>query len=792
MAQDSVTILEEVVVTATKRETNLMDTPIAISAFDQAALIRNGIKDARDMGQLVPNLQLSISNSDNAVEFTLRGVGSSNNTELGDPNVGFHIDGIYSPRPQGAMALMYDLERLEVLRGPQGTLFGRNSTVGSINLITAKPDLDAFSGELQAEVGNYQHKQLRGTLNTPINDTLALRGNFFINRADSYIDHSPDFNRADQRRAGGYSASDSYGNSDQWAARLSALWQPTDTFSWQLAYEQFQDDSAGGQDLADCDRLQGSSDACDQDFWSLRTNVAGQLDLNIESVRSNIHYDLNDQLRLSYHVGYADQERQQFWDGDGGLGGTDIYLGTQNSDYESISHELQLQSTGTEPLQWIIGYFNFKEDNAILFDVDLPYLWQTGATPAPGDTTGSATHGHGALYFLQPERISKSEAYFAQGTYEITEKLNLTLGYRHTKDKKEDKDGGNYACFSDQIDGCYLNGEQIPTLNNGLFGDNRTSIARVSDNSIKRDWSKDTFRVVFDYALDENLLLFASYATGFKSGIFTDVVTVIRTGEEIALDAGPEEVATWELGTKARLLDGSMNLSAVMFFSDYSDMQVTTVKNFGPIRDPLPAEDPDTIPQQTQLVTENAAESSINGFELEIDWAPTVNSRFTGYLAWLDARVDEWITQDTTFCDQRFGSDCPVTDLEGNRLPRSPRWSLNLSYEYHFDLHNGATITPWIAFHWEDEYYLRPFNVDKAFDINSGQVTDRYTDKEDSFINVDATLRYQGPQENWYIELYGKNLTDETVKNRFAESEGILKGTYNPPRFYGVRAGFSF
>lgn len=779
-------------VTATKRETNLMDTPIAISAFDQAALIRNGIKDARDMGQLVPNLQLSVSNSDNAVEFTLRGVGSSNNTELGDPNVGFHIDGIYSPRPQGAMALMYDLERLEVLRGPQGTLFGRNSTVGSINLITAKPQLDAFSAELQAEIGNYQHKQLRGTLNAPINEKLALRGNFFIDRGDSYIDHNPDSNRIDQRRAGGYSADDSYGNSDQWAARISALWQPFDTFSWQLSYEQFQDDSAGGQDLADCDRLQGTSDACTEDFWSLRSNVKGMLDLNIESVRSNAHYDINEELRLSYHMGYADQERQQFWDGDGGLGDTDIYLGTQASDYESISHELQLQSQGSARLQWIVGYFNFKEDNAILFDVDLPYLWETGATPAPGDTSGTAIHGHGALYFLQPERTSSSQAYFAQGTYDLTDQLRLTLGYRHTKDKKQDKNGGNYACFSDQIDGCYLNGEQVPSLNNGLFGDNRSNIPRLSDNSIKRDWRKDTFRVVLDYDVDENLLFYASYATGFKSGIFTDVVTVIRTGEEIALDAGPEEVATWELGVKTTLLDGNMNLSAALFFSDYSDMQVTTIKNFGPIRDPLPAEDPDSIPQQTQLVTENAAESSINGIELEVDWAVSAQSRFTGYLAWLDARIDDWVTQDTTFCDQRFSGACPITNLKGNRLPKSPRWSINLSYEYKAILANGSTITPWISFHWKDAYYLRPFNVDKAIDANSGQLTERYTDKEDSHVNLDASIRFQSADENWYIELYGNNLTDERVKNRFAETEGILKGTYNPPRRYGLRTGFRF
>jgi len=787
-------LLEEVIVTATKRQTRLMDTPIAISAFDQAALIRNGIKDARDMSALVPNLNLGVSNSDNAVEINLRGVGSTNNTELGDPNVGFYVDGIYSPRPQGAMALMYDLERLEVLRGPQGTLFGRNSTVGAVNLISAKPSLEALEASLQAELGRFNHRQLRATLNLPVGEDLAFRVNAFRERADSYIDVDPDLDRGDQRRAGGYSDADSYGNSDRWAARLSVLWSPHEALSWHLAYERFQDDSAGGQDLMDCDRLRGTNDACDQRFWSLRANVAGHLDLSIDSIRSNLSYDIGDSLRLSYHYGQADQERQQFWDGDGGVGAVDLYLGTQWSDYESASHELQLASTGDSALQWILGYYYFEEDNGILFDVDLPFLFETGATPAPGETSGTAANGHGALYFLQPERTSETSAYFTQATWSLGDEWRLTLGYRHTEDEKQDKDGGNYVCFSDQIDGCYLNGEQVPTLNNGLFGGNRTNIPRVSDNSVKRDWRKDTFRLGVDYLYSNDVMYYLSYATGFKSGIFTDVVTVLRTGEEITLDAGPEEVATWELGVKATLLGGSMNLTAAIFSSDYDDMQVTTVKDFGPIRDPLPGETPEeiaNIPTQTQLVTENAAESSIDGVEIEIDWAPYRQGRFSGFVAWLDAEIDDWETQDTVFCEQRFGGDCAVVNLKGNQLPRAPEWSVTLSYEHQLVLTDGSTLTPWLSVHWQDDYYLRPFNLDKTVDFDTGQLTERYTDREDAYTTVDLNVRYTSADERWYLEVYGKNLTDERIKNRFAETEGVLKGVYNPPKSYGLRVGFS-
>ena len=134
--------LAEVVVTATKKRTSLMTTPVAVSAFNQEQLSRDGVQDVRDLGALVPNMQIGFSPSDSGVQITVRGITSNNFTELGDPTVGIHVDGMYSPRPQSGMALLHDVERIEILRGPQGTLFGRNSTAGAINVITARPNVD--------------------------------------------------------------------------------------------------------------------------------------------------------------------------------------------------------------------------------------------------------------------------------------------------------------------------------------------------------------------------------------------------------------------------------------------------------------------------------------------------------------------------------------------------------------------------------------------------------------------------------------------------------------------------
>ena len=182
-----VMIIEEMTVTATRVETNLMETAISVSAFDQETLTQNGVRDIRDASDLVPNFDVAFSPSDSGVQLTIRGINSNNFTEISDPSVAFHVDGVYSPRPQGATALMFDLERLEVMRGPQGTLFGRNSAAGSVNVITAKPAFDGVYATLGAEVGNYGYLNTLGTLNVPLSDTLAVRFNFFQEERESWI-----------------------------------------------------------------------------------------------------------------------------------------------------------------------------------------------------------------------------------------------------------------------------------------------------------------------------------------------------------------------------------------------------------------------------------------------------------------------------------------------------------------------------------------------------------------------------------------------------------------------------
>jgi len=509
-AADSPEWIEEIIVTATKRETDLMSTPVAVTALGQDDLNREGVQDMLDLGSLIPNMQVGHSPSDSGVQITVRGVTASNFTEIGDPAVGIHVDGMYSPRPQGGLALMHDVERVEVLRGPQGTLFGRNSTTGTVNIITARPDFEGVSGLMEVEFGRFEHKLARGWFNLPLSDSVALRISFMRDKTDSYIQQEWDrydlefdsnfdgdledpldiqadgVPNVDQRRAKAVGDEDAYGNSNRWAHRVSALWQPSDSFKWFLSYDHYQDRGAGNVLLKDCEQAKGTFFACDHPQYYASINVPGRIDMSIITYRSELIWDLPG-FTVEYRLAIADQDRYQQYDTDGGFfadpdhpawgfghlkrdqarldrtgrpvlddngmptgrsefsGATllpweDLQQTTSYSNYASTVHELQFKGdselAGRE-LRWIAGFFDMQEDNAIRFDQEFPFCC---AAPRPFAQT-----------FEQPDRQISSTAFFAQIDYQATEQLNLTFGYRYTSDKKSDNGGMNYITIGEWV-----------------------------------------------------------------------------------------------------------------------------------------------------------------------------------------------------------------------------------------------------------------------------------------------------------------------------------------------------
>ena len=366
--------VEEVIVTATKRETSLMETPIAVSVVSQDQLTLQGLSRISDLSSLVPNMIVGESGVDSGVSIAIRGVSSNNYTELGDPTVSVHVDGMYSPRPQAALALAHDVERIEVLRGPQGTLFGRNSTSGAINVISARPKFgDSVTGRMGVRVSadGRNMNEVDGFFNIPINDEIAVRASFKTAAADSFInqtvdtyDWSLDYNRngqigvntsaaptgtpvsgqvdwgdardivadgipnVDQRRARNVGPDEAYYNIDNSAARFSILYAPVDReFEWFLSYDSFEDNGAGSVYLKDCEQAELSRGmaydfSCAQgpdNPFNAAINNPGVLELNIDTIRSEMKFRVTEDAVGELRIARADHDRFQIYDGDGGF-----------------------------------------------------------------------------------------------------------------------------------------------------------------------------------------------------------------------------------------------------------------------------------------------------------------------------------------------------------------------------------------------------------------------------------------------------------------------------------------
>jgi iron complex outermembrane receptor protein len=859
------TVIDSVVVTATKFETTLMQTPVAVTAVTQETLDREGVLDVRDLANLVPNMQVGFSPSDSGVQVAIRGITSNNFTELGDPTVGVHVDGSYSPRPQTAMALMHDVERVEILRGPQGTLFGRNSTAGAINILTARPDTSGTYGNGSVELGNYNHLLLRGMMNVTANDWLAFRGSFMMAKADSYIDQTMDtfdlnwdtdndgiFNgpndvpadgipNTDQRRNRPVDASDAYGNADRWAARLSMMMTPTENLSWMLTWDRYHDESAGAISLKDCEKAKGTFFACDKPQFTASINVPGELDMTVDTWRSLLNWEITDEVILEHRIAYSTETRYQAYDGDGGAfadpdhpayginrvccGGLgflirdeqaiidagfkpfaimpfeDLQLTTRYSNYDSLTSELQFKSNGDGPLRWVAGAFYLKEDNDIRFDVEIPFCCSAGIPLAQS--------------FVQPKREVESKALFGQLDYQVSDKWNVTAGYRYSWDEKSDKGGSNHETI-----GYWVNPGQFDPSNSfwmeswGLIGivpywsasgqlyqagnltDAMGSLAedfvdRVpgTDNSFKADWSKGTWRIGADYTPNENLFFYGYAATGYKAGGFGDKINVCDCeGGLTAFAYDPEETLTFEMGVKARLNDGKLTLIGTIFSTTYDDMQRTTWAIVG--ESEVSGRDIGT------LLTTNIAEAQINGAEFEFDWIPWKGGRILGWAAYLDAEITKFPgAEDGWFCFERayLGlSECAPedpnqvrpdntlrrpTDFTGNTLPWSPEFSLSVTFQHAFIVSDDMILTPSLTANWQSEMFFADNNFDEK-PFSSGQ---------DAFSTINASIRLNNSTYGWTTELYVYNLTDELVRNWADPGPGYMKASFFSPRTYGLK-----
>lgn len=732
--------LQEVIVTATKRETKLQDTPIAISAFSQDSLDRGQVKDITDLAKFVPGLAFAEQGDQSAILLTLRGIGNdSAYTEVADPEVAMYVDGIYSPRAQGASVLMYDMERVEVDRGPQGTLFGRNATVGAVNLISAKPTLDKEYGSAEVVAGSYARFGTRGMFNLPVTKDFALRFAFASEKHDGYVDYQAAPNVAGVNPQAFVSNGTKYYAGDQKSFRVSGLWTPTEKLTWNLNFEWYEDTGAPVLNLMQDPRP-------GQKLWSALIDSAPEQDRFSKAIHSRMDYAINDYLDFSYIAGASWIGGSTQVDADAGTlpptsATTPSTAFEQNntvwSAYDFFSHEVQLKSSGVHTIDWIVGAYYSHETNRIRFDIDELNGYRGGTESWSGS-------------FIQADREIESMAGFGQAVYHVTDDFRLTGGFRFTRDDKRDTGGRNITC----------NGCTQP-----IFGRDPYSLPNyaVSNNDVYGEWTKPTWLVRGDVDVIKDVLLaYASVGTGFKSGNIED-------GGRLA---GPETLTNYEIGAKSTLFGGKATLNVAGYYEDFTGYQINQAVTF---------RDANGNITSTQLITQNAEGAKAYGLEVELAARLTHNDTLQLSLSAQHTELESLLSVDNRLYS---GNDLThLQQLKGNALPHAPSIGGTIGYEHVFDLPSGASITPRVSTHFESRSWLSYFNVPGY-------------DEQKAYTRTDLAVRYEAPSGRWSLEGFVQNLENDNIKTNAGTFGGpatpVWTAVYMPPQTWGFRAKASF
>jgi iron complex outermembrane recepter protein len=757
------TSLDAIVVTATRRETTLQETPLAITAFDQQKLDDNRVVSLLDVRGLVPNLQF-FENGDHAVPLIfIRGLGTRNQTEAGDQGISFYTDGVFAARSQGTTVMLYDLDRVEVLRGPQGTLFGRNSTGGAIALHTAKPDASGFDAAAELISGTDELLGFRGMVNVPLTDRWALR----VAGATEEQEGRTEFAEGNE-----FETNRKYGTVDLSSFRISSNLELTDNVNWFLAYEKFLN--------------QGTGDVGSMDFDN-RVNDAtapGNLDLDSDSIRTRFDVGFGEGYTASYIGGYAEFDQSQLY-GNGVQGDS---RNTVYSTYEGTQHELQVTSPSDQRFFWTAGLFYFEEENSIRFDM-LHGSW--GFTPQDSPEGVLST-------FVQPSRGLESESVYGQGTFAFTDRFRLTAGARYIDDTRTDEGGRSIDCTFPLVGDLPAN---IAAQASDLNGAQGCFFRQYND--MKGNWTKTTWMARGEYDLTDDVLLYLSHGTGWKSGVLQDGMGFADLDDGTgnldftrnnALLQEPEEVESTELGVKTDFT--GWQLSANLFYMDFTNMQVT-----GAVIDPVTG--------QSTLTNTNAGGATIQGVEFESSVALfDAAGRLDFTFAYLDATYDEFLGNESNFGDARgrIWNPCGlgvepsgactgnVFDFAGNSLPYAPEYQATLIYTHTFELGNSASIVPRIRVSYFDDMFL---GWENRTDRPAGTLSTTDPGEADfgvqpSYTLLDLSLGYHSANGQWYVEAFGTNTTDEEVKTEAFYGAPVTSYKWGDPSEYGVRFGFRY
>mgnify|MGYP002700415006 CR=1 FL=1 len=787
--------LEEIIVTATKRETSLMDTSAAVSAFDGDTRQQLGIDNSFDLVAHTPSLSVTSN------KISIRGIGRANNALGSDPGVGIYWDGVYMTE-NGVFdySNFLDIERIEVLRGPQGTLYGRNSIGGAVNFVSKQPT-DEWSGNVVAEFGDYDRTVLQGLISGPLTDKLGVMAAVSEIKRDGFqedIRTGDDCDQTDNRYA---TVSFRHETTDNWTNSVKLL----------NAKEDYRPSAGYAVGSFSRDLVQQYNNGFylpgmfpDQNFVNMNQGLAidnpalddiEDVSIDFKPIQENdrksifvtSEYDA-DRYSIKYTGGYTSFDYIKAIDADltnaadsgvnwdnllvfGLPGGNPLgdavsspfaqlygapghsltpsdMIYTVEQEASFVSHELQLTTDFEGPVNYIGGlyYYRSQEEQQLSYverNDDLMDVYRWLGVYAQGFAGTLNTSPDNDLYRASSSLTTQSMAVYGQLQWELSESTVITAGLRYSYDEKDGRDE-TFAQYVGPVAAAFTN--------------DGATVSRQADD----DWKQVTWRLGIDHALNEDHFLYAFVASGYRSGGFNFNKPTSTTDVD---QVDPEELTSFEIGYKGELMDNRVNFSSAIYYYDYEDLQVLQS---------------DVVSGVAVTSFENAKKASAWGIETEMVALLTENLSLRGTWSYNDTEYKDFASADANACIIEETA-CVVKNLQGNEFPLAPKHkaSINLTYEWEMaDLEWRATA----SYMFTGEQYMSAFNNDSY-------------DKIDSWDRADARLSVNSADQSWEVTAFVKNISDDRdVVYQERPSTVTRTGTKDltEPRTLGVRVRYSF
>lgn len=799
--------IEEIVVTAQKREQNLQDVPVSISAFSSETIEEAELSTFADISSLAPGITLDQGTETRTTSITIRGVGSSQNNMGIEPSTTMMIDGEVLAQSSALNGDLIDIERVEVLRGPQGTLFGKNTSSGIVHYVTKKPILDEFQGQVKFSADEYNLKKIQATVNVPLTDILALRANAVYSDTDGFMENNkPGEADIGKKRVKG--------------ARLQLLFTPTDQLEVLVRAESTEsENNCCGSTIIKVADDQAEEPTnphlvhpavapyLEMGWGNLTTYMSDDQisDLKNDAFSVEVNYDLGEHT-ITYTGHYRDWSLLNNTELAGStLDISELYFGGTNS-FENMQHELRLATNGGGNIDFVAGLFYQQQDAArdgrerfcnqtarlTFWDIDnwVPGDEANDGNPTDFDIDGNllecrqGTISTNGVYnydsYYETTVDTKNMAVFGQLDWHLSDALTVFFGARYLKDESE----------------LYYKGGRLASQGQHRADRGQPPQATRDPNFQHRADSTDNefiYRVGGQLNFSDELMVYASYGTGYKGvGWFN---TISNAQADIAdpdkNPVLPEQSRQIEVGVRSDWWDNRLRVNATAFRTEYKDFQER-------VRE---VDEDETYEDGTAVTTPlfvNAGKVISQGLELEFDASLTRAFKLKGNAAYIDAYYDDFgdyfqncpaglvgTDECRTLTQTSNNRDVNVLILDGRTLARAPKTQYRIEGRYNFDL-MGQDAWWRLAYRWKDNIQYR-FNHDPETEHPSYELVDLF-----------VGMRGDMGQGQYNVNLFVKNLFDKTYYSRLVPRASYLGGGYrgiirkDSQRFFGASVTYKF